>query len=174
MGHFSIGGSIFYYSILTPGSLYYLTPVVPSYHYEFSIIILKIYLTLRCNEMDYKHTCDTIYTHFQSITDNIFVFCSFIFYATTTHPAIFLPSTTVFTHPNDRWTGLWIKLCCDYKLFTDNCRMGWPLLDTRASYYLLGRFTSPPLYLLVYWCILCNGYLFCIFFLYIYIFILLF
>ena len=42
--------------------------------------------------MDYKHTCDTIFTHFQGITNNIYgfgrpFFSSFIFYQST----IFLP-----------------------------------------------------------------------------------
>ena len=32
-------------------------------------------LTLKCwPEMDYKHTCDTIFTHFQDITNNIYGF----------------------------------------------------------------------------------------------------
>ena len=37
--------------------------------------------------MDYKHTCDPIYTHFEGITDNKYGFethfCSFIFYLST-------------------------------------------------------------------------------------------
>ena len=53
--------------------------------------------------MDYKvqtHMCDTIYTHFQGITNNIygfgrpFIFCSFIFYPSThnsTRPYLLLP-----------------------------------------------------------------------------------
>ena len=46
-------------------------------------------LTLKCwPEMDYKHTCDTIFTHFQGITNNI---CGFgrPFFA----PSFFYPST---------------------------------------------------------------------------------
>ena len=32
-------------------------------------------LTLKClPDMDYKHTCDTLFTHFQGITNNIYVF----------------------------------------------------------------------------------------------------
>ena len=59
--------------------------------------------------MDYKHTCDTIFTHFQGITNNIYgfgrpLFCSFIFLP------IHNPSTHIFTRPNDGWTGLYIKL----------------------------------------------------------------
>ena len=68
--------------------------------------------------MDYKHTCDTIFIHFQGITNNIygfgraFSFCSFIFLPLhhpstniSTRPYSFLP------RPNDGWTGPYIKLC---------------------------------------------------------------
>ena len=45
--------------------------------------------------MGYKHTYDTIYTHFQGTYNNIYgfgrLFCSFIIYPSTTHPPIFLP-----------------------------------------------------------------------------------
>ena len=47
--------------------------------------------------MDYKHTCDTIYTHFWGITDNIYGFgrlSSFIVYPSThisTRPQQILP-----------------------------------------------------------------------------------
>ena len=63
-------------------------------------------------------TRDTICTHFQCITNNIYgfgksIFCSFIFYLSITCPPIyFYPSILVLTHPNDGWTGLCIKLCC--------------------------------------------------------------
>ena len=58
-------------------------------------------------EMGYKHTFDTIYTHFQGITYNIYGFGrpSF-FYPSTTCPPYFYPSIFVFTRPNDGWTGL--------------------------------------------------------------------
>ena len=52
-------------------------------------------LTLKCwSEMDYKHTCDTIFTHFQGITNNIYgfgrlYFCPFIFLPVHSH---FYPS----------------------------------------------------------------------------------
>ena len=36
--------------------------------------------------MEYKHTCDTIYTHVWGITDSIYGF-----YPSTTSPPIFLP-----------------------------------------------------------------------------------
>ena len=49
-------------------------------------------------KMGYKHTCDTIFTHFQGITNNIYDFGRRFF-------AIF------FTRPNDGWTGLYIELC---------------------------------------------------------------
>ena len=39
-----------------------------------------------CPEMDYKHTCDTIFTHFQGITNNIYVFGRLF-----TRPYSFLP-----------------------------------------------------------------------------------
>ena len=75
-------------------------------------------LTFKCwPEMEYKHTCDTIFIHFQlfqGITNNIYdfgrpcFFCSFIFFPV--HP-YFYQSIFVFTRPNDGWTGLYIKLC---------------------------------------------------------------
>ena len=78
------------------------------------------------HEIDYKHTCDTIFTHFQGITNNIYGFgrpflCSLIFYPSTTRPPIFLVfylSIFVFTRPNDGWTGLYIKYdaCRDWGL----------------------------------------------------------
>ena len=69
--------------------------------------------------MDYKHTSDTIFTRFQGITNNIYglfgcledLFCSFIFYPSTTRLPIFLPVHIRFNRPNDGWTGLYIKLC---------------------------------------------------------------
>ena len=63
-------------------------------------------------EMDYKHTCDTIYTHFWGITDNIHAFGRLIV-PSNFLPVLpyFYPSTMVFTHPNDGWTVLCIKLC---------------------------------------------------------------
>ena len=59
--------------------------------------------------MDYKHTDDTIYTHFQSITNNIYGLLIHLFTRPPVHP-YFYPSIFVFTCPNDRWTGLCIKL----------------------------------------------------------------
>ena len=61
----------------------------------------------------YKLTCDTIYTHFQGINNNIYgfgrpFFGSFIFLPV--HP-YFCPSIFGFTRPNDGWTGLYTKLC---------------------------------------------------------------
>ena len=70
-------------------------------------------LTLKClPEIDYKHTCDTIFTHFQGITNNIYGFGRpFIFLLLHfTRPLYFYPSIFVFTRPNDGWTGLYIKL----------------------------------------------------------------
>ena len=54
------------------------------------------------------NTCDTIFTHFQGIINNIYG-CGrpFLLLHFFTRPPIFLP---VFTRPNDGWTGLYIKL----------------------------------------------------------------
>ena len=63
--------------------------------------------------MDYKHICDTIYTHIQGITNNIYVYLSFLLlHFLPVHP-YFYPSIFVFTRPNDGWMGLCIKLWCD-------------------------------------------------------------
>ena len=40
--------------------------------------------------MDYKHTCDTIYTHFQGISNNIYGFFA---------PSFLYPSTYISTRP---------------------------------------------------------------------------
>ena len=64
--------------------------------------------------LDYKHTRDTIYTHFQGTTNNTYGFGN-----TFLAPSFFLPvhhistSIFVFTRPNDGWTGLSIKLYPD-------------------------------------------------------------
>ena len=66
-------------------------------------------------EMDYKHTCDTIYTHFWGKTYNIyglgrpFLLLRFL----PVHP-YFYPFTTIFTRPNDECMGLCIKLWYNY------------------------------------------------------------
>ena len=69
--------------------------------------------------MDYKHTCDTIFTHFQSITNNIYGFGRLFWLL---HFLNFYPSIFVFTRPNDGWTGLYIKLwllqCMSTKLLS--------------------------------------------------------
>ena len=65
-------------------------------------------------EMGYKHTYDTIYTHFQGITNNIYgfgrPFISLLLHFLPVHP-YFYPSIFVFTRPNGGWTSLYIKLC---------------------------------------------------------------
>ena len=55
--------------------------------------------------------CDTIFTYFQGITNNIYGLKTFflLFYLFT-RPPIFLPIRICFTRPNDGWTGLYIKL----------------------------------------------------------------
>ena len=45
----------------------------------------------------------TIFTHFQDIYNNVYGFGDFLLLN-------FCPSIFVFTRPNDRWTGLYIKL----------------------------------------------------------------
>ena len=61
------------------------------------------------------NTFDTICTHFQGITYNMYGFGkrffvpSFFIHPPPIHP-YFYPSIFVFTHPNDRWSGLCIKL----------------------------------------------------------------
>ena len=47
-------------------------------------------------ELVYKHTYDTIYTHFQGMF---------------TRPPYFCPSIFDCIRPNDGWMGLYIKLC---------------------------------------------------------------
>ena len=44
--------------------------------------------------MDYKHTCDTIYTHIWGITDDIYGFGRPFF-----APSFFYPFTQITTHP---------------------------------------------------------------------------
>ena len=66
--------------------------------------------------MGYKHTYDTIYTHFQGITNNIYGFedLFLLLHFLPVHPYFCptqCPSIFVFTRPNDGWTGLYIKLC---------------------------------------------------------------
>ena len=85
-------------------------------------------------EMNYRHTCDTIYTHFWGITDNIYD-CRRPVFA----PSYFYPSKTGFTCPNDGWTGLCIKLCChltsSHLIFSPDMSSTYLL-----SYYLLSTY----------------------------------
>ena len=84
--------------------------------------------------MDYKHTCDTIYTHFQGITNNIYGFGRpfFLHLNFVTRPPIFRTTSIysflpvhifVFTRPNGRWTGLYIKLCSIWSPLTSSGRL---------------------------------------------------
>ena len=80
------------------------------------LTVKPVYKHLNVSD-DYKHTCDTIFTHFQGITNNIYgfgrpFFAPSFFYPSTTHPPYIYPSIFVFTRPNDGWTGLYIKLYC--------------------------------------------------------------
>ena len=75
--------------------------------------MFTVKLVFRCAwwpEMGYKHTYDTICTHFQGITSNLYDFWR-PFLSPPVH-LYFCPSIFVFTHPNDGWSGLYIKLCC--------------------------------------------------------------
>ena len=63
-------------------------------------------------EMDYKHTCDTIFTHFPGITNNIYGFGRPFFTRPQPVHHISTRPYSFFTRPNDGWTGLYIKLCC--------------------------------------------------------------
>ena len=63
------------------------------------------------------NTRDTIFTHFQGMTNNIYGFGRpFFAHTFFTHPPpvhpYFYPSIFVFSHPNDGWAGLYIKLWC--------------------------------------------------------------
>ena len=63
-----------------------------------------------------KHTFDTIYTHFQGITNSIYAFgrpffCSFIFLPVHNTSTIFLPVHICFYPSKWRVDGLYIKLC---------------------------------------------------------------
>ena len=58
------------------------------------------------------NTRDTLCTHFQGITNNIYGFRRILLLFTHPSPVhpYFYPSISIFTHPNDGWTGLYIKL----------------------------------------------------------------
>ena len=68
------------------------------------------------DDLKWAKTHDTIYTNFQGITNNIyrfgraFLLIHFFIRPPPIHP-YFCPSIFVFTRPNDRWMGLYIKLC---------------------------------------------------------------
>ena len=63
--------------------------------------------------MGYKHTYDTIYTHFQGITNDIYGFgrLFLLLHYFTRPPILIYRSIFVFSRPNAGWTGLYIKLC---------------------------------------------------------------
>ena len=71
--------------------------------------------------MGYKHT--SIYTHFQGIYNKIygfgrlFLLLNFFTRPPPVHPYIY-PSIFVFTHQNDRWTGLYINLLWSATFYT--------------------------------------------------------
>ena len=66
------------------------------------------------------NTCDIIYTHFQDITNNIYIF---------TRPPIFLPVHIRFTRPNDGWTAS-TSSCAHLLLYSTH--LGW-FVDTEET-----------------------------------------
>ena len=86
--------------------------------------------------MGYKHTYDTIYTHFQVITNNIYgfgrLFNPSFLYPSTTRPPHFYPSIFVLACPNDGWTGLYKAMIQAYR----------PVCATRQGKMYLLRYTD--------------------------------
>jgi hypothetical protein len=71
-------------------------------------------------EMDYKHTCDTIFTHFQGITNNIYGFGRpflILFYPSASRPPIFLPVHIRFNPSKWRVDGPLHKAISCYILY---------------------------------------------------------
>ena len=95
------------------------------------------------------NTHDTIYTHFQGITNNIYsfgrLFCTFI--SLPVHP-YFYPSIFVFTRPNDGRTGLYIKLwedptcCLNLAMLCCCCLIAWICCNWTGVSGFWGR--APP------------------------------
>ena len=86
-------------------------------HVESWILPVKLVYKLSYVPDDLKwatNTHDTIYTHVQGITNNIygrpFFAPSYFLPVQPVHP-YFYPSIFVFTCPYDGWKGLYIKLC---------------------------------------------------------------
>ena len=82
------------------------------------VLVDRCMLTLKCcPEMDYKHSCDTIFAHFQGITNNIYGFGRPFFsllhffnnHPPPVHPYFYM-SIFIFTRPNDGWTCLYINV----------------------------------------------------------------
>ena len=85
--------------------------------------------------MDYKHKCDTIYTHFQGITDNIYTFGRpFLLLHFLTHPLIFPPIHIRFTYT------------CRYRLYLSHLCLFTPslCLFTPSPRYEAPRGAAPP------------------------------
>ena len=65
--------------------------------------------------MGYKHTYDTIYAHFQGITNNVYGFGRTFF-----APSFFYPSTHISTHPYSlRVDGSLHRAMCQCQLYPD-------------------------------------------------------
>ena len=72
--------------------------------------------------MDYKHTCDTIFTHFQGMTNNIYGFGRLFFF---THPLIFLPVHIRF-YPSKLQVDGSLHKAMSFRIDTNCC---WSLLS---------------------------------------------
>ena len=96
------------------------------------LTVKQVYKRVWWTEMDYKHTCDTIITHFQCITNNIYGF-GIPFFAPSffTRPQPFHHISTCpysfLTRPNDGWTGLYIKLWLGCVTCWTECIQPWRL-----------------------------------------------
>ena len=74
-------------------------------HMDVNSHLCQITKFKMCDDLKWTtNTCDTIYTHFQGITYNIYGFGRLLLYFLPVHP-YFYPSIFVFTRPNDGWTG---------------------------------------------------------------------
>ena len=80
-------------------------------HVDVNCFNKSQFINFKCifsHEKDYKHTCDTIYAHFQGITNNMYAFGRNSF----AH-SLFYPSTHISTHPYwffpVQMTGGWVS-----------------------------------------------------------------
>ena len=123
------------------------------------LTVKPVYKLLNVSD-DLKWTTNTHVTTFSLIFKALltismvledFIATSF-FYPSTTGPPYFYPSIFVLTHPNDGWTGLYIKLCLPPEVWSRG-REGtgrwsfWRLADCFISYHfpwsIAGSITCP-------------------------------